>query len=202
MDLLTMLEITGVVTAILYLLFATRRMVVCWIFSIVSSILYFPVFWSSHLYADAVLQIYFVMASIYGWYSWYQPDQRHIEVVSWPSSRHLVIIGCILCCSFIAGTFLHIYTPARLFGYSDALISVTSVVVTILTARKVVESWWYWIVIDLIAAAIFSMRGLGITAGLYLLYSFLAMRALGEWRKAFTYTSNAKHSTVNENRTT
>jgi nicotinamide mononucleotide transporter len=75
-------------------------------------------------------------------------------------------------------------TAAGNLGYLDALVAVGSFMTTILTARKVVEGWWYWIVINILAVVLYTARGLDlVTIILYLTYAALSVRALLEWQQ-------------------
>lgn len=183
MELLKLIELLGVATALTYLVLVTKRRWIAWPFYIASSCLYTPVFWAADLYADAALQLYFVVMGLYGWQVW-KAEASEVAVVSMPLSSALRIAAAIVGVSVCAGYALS-FTRAGWFGYSDAFISIGSVVATYLTARKVLESWYYWIVIDLFATGVFGMRELDITVWLYLIYSLLAVRALLDWRAVF-----------------
>ncbi len=183
MEPLKLIELLGVATALIYLVLVTKRSWVAWPFYIASSCFYAPVFWVANLYADAALQLYFVAMGIYGWLAW-KAESTEIAVVSMPIASNLRIVAAIVGVSACVGYALSL-TPAGKFGYSDAFISIGSVVATYLTARKVLESWYYWIVIDLVATIVFGMRQLDITVWLYLVYTVLAVRALVVWRGVF-----------------
>jgi nicotinamide mononucleotide transporter len=72
--------------------------------------------------------------------------------------------------------------PPAMLPYVDALIAWGSVLATWMVARKLIENWWYWIVLDLAAAVLFARQGLVVTALLFLLYAGLAYRGLLQWR--------------------
>ncbi len=182
MELIKILELLGVATALAYLVLVTKRRWLAWPFYIASSCLYAPVFWSANLYADAALQVYFVVMGVYGWMSW-KAEAEEVSVVSSPIRRNLAVGAGILGVSALLGCVLS-FTRAGAFGYSDAFISVGSIVATYLTARKVLESWFFWIVIDVVATIVFVMRELDSTVWLYLLYSLLAVRAYFIWLRA------------------
>jgi nicotinamide mononucleotide transporter len=180
---LKLVEFLGVATAIAYLVLVTKRRWIAWPFYIASSCLYTPVFWAANLYADAALQLYFVVMGTYGWVAW-KGEAEEVAVVSMAIRRNVMTVAIIVVASAVAGYMLSL-TPAGSFGYADAFISMGSVVATYLTARKVLQSWYYWIVIDLVATVVFGMRGLDVTVWLYLMYTLLAVRALLVWNTAF-----------------
>lgn len=177
---LKLIELLGVTTAIAYLVLVTKRRWIAWPFYIASSCFYTPVFWAANLYADAALQLYFVAMGVYGWLAW-KAEASEVAVVSMPIVRNLCIAASIVGASVCVGYALS-FTRAGWYGYSDALISIGSVVATYLTARKVLQSWYYWIVIDVLATVVFGMRELDITVWLYGIYTLLAIRALIVWR--------------------
>ena len=183
MEPIEIIEILGVATALAYLVLVTKRRWIAWPFYIASSCFYVPVFWAANLYADAALQLYFVAMGVYGWIAW-RGEAEAVAVVSTPIQRNLSIAAVIVGASAVVGYALS-YTRAGWFGYSDAFISIGSVVATYLTARKVLEGWYYWIVIDIVAAIVFSLRELDVTVWLYLIYVLLAVRALLIWRAVF-----------------
>jgi len=177
-----MVELLGALLAVLYLVFVTYRWRVAWVVCIASSLLYVPVFWSSQLYADAALQVYFVGMALYAWWSWSgRPEE--VSVVRWTAPRHMGIIVVWLIATFVVGVALR-HTPAGIYAFPDAFISIGSVIATVLTARRVIENWWYWIVINALATAVFAMKGLSLTALLYAAYAALSVRGLAAWREA------------------
>ncbi len=185
MEPLKLIELLGVATALAYLVLVTQRRWIAWPFYIASSCFYTPVFWKAHLYADAILQLYFVGMGVYGWRTW-RSETEEVRVVSIPIRRNAFVAAAVLVAALVVGYALSL-TRAGLFGYSDAFISIGSVVATYLTARKVLEGWYYWIVIDLIATLVFGMRDLDITVWLYLIYTVLSVRALLIWRKTIRH---------------
>jgi nicotinamide mononucleotide transporter len=180
--LLSILEVLGVVTALVYLVLVTKRRWHAWPFYIASSCLYVPVFWYADLYADAALQIYFVAMGVYAWVAW-KGEAAQVAVASWPRRYHVAMCLGILVVAAGLGSLLSL-TSAGWFGYADALITVASVAATYITARKVLQGWLYWIAIDIAAVLVFGLRGLEATAWLYGVYAVLAWRALLAWRGA------------------
>jgi len=180
-ELLSILEVLGVVTALVYLVVVTKRRWIAWPFYIASSCLYAPVFWHADLYADAVLQIYFVGMGVYAWMVW-KGEAAQVRVASWPLRYNVAISIVIVMTAAVLGYLLS-YTSAGWFGYADALITVGSVVATFVTARKVLQGWLYWVAIDIAAALVFALRGLEVTVWLYAVYAVLAWRAFFVWRE-------------------
>lgn len=177
------IELAGTITALLYLLLVTHRYWISWVFYILSSILYVPVFWDANLYADAVLQLFFLGMGLYALLSWRKSDESSVSVIRWPF-KNVVIAGTVILLGGAAIGFFLSKTDAGGYAYFDATILVGSIITTILTAKKVYEGWWFWIAINCLATVIFGLKGLGFTTWLYGLYVILSVRAMFHWRKA------------------
>jgi nicotinamide mononucleotide transporter len=179
-----MLEIVAAATAVLYLLLITRRSWIAWPVYVASSLMYAPVFWSARLYGDAALQIYFVSVGLYAWRRW-SGAEGAIAIKRLGFGSHLWTVGWWLVTAAVLGLFLS-STPAGVLGYGDAFVTIGSIVATVLTARGVLENWLYWVAINGVATLTFGIRGLGVTAILYGLYTALALRGFYAWRRAET----------------
>ncbi len=187
MNLLSLLELAGLITALLYLLLVTEQRRSCWIYYITSSILYIPVFWQAHLYADATLQLYFVFMGFYAAITWNPLAAETIQISKIGSKASSKIALFIILAGLSLG-FVLSSTPAGKFAYADSLICIGSIVTTLLTARKVLECWYFWIVINLLATLTFAMKELNFTVVLYGIFFLLSIRALGKWRADYTST--------------
>ena len=141
-----------------------------------------PVFWNASLYADAALQIFFIGMGVFALLSWRNTEDSTVEIVRWSLRNVGYAAGGILLAGLTIGWFLS-KTDAGGYAYFDSLIMVGSVVTTILTARKIYEGWWFWIVINCLATAIFALKGLEVTAWLYGLFFVLSIRAMIHWKK-------------------
>ena len=100
----------------------------------------------------------------------------------WPARWHLAALGLV-----VAATLVNVRLmggdPRSLVPWADAFVAWGSVVATWLMTRKVLENWLYWIVFDLVAAALYFSQGFEATAGLFLVYVALAVRGFLEWRR-------------------
>ena len=179
------LEALAVVLALAYLLLAIRENRWCWPAGIGSSLLYFPVFYDAALYMEAGLQLFYVAMAVYGWWAWSPPASSRggaITIHRWPLRRHGVAVAVIAVLSLTSGWLLDRYTPAAA-PYLDSFVTWSAVLTTWMVARKVLENWLYWFVIDGVTLGLALQRGLHLTAALFLLY--LALVVIG-WRAWFT----------------
>lgn len=152
--------------------------------AIVQVVLSSYVFYTQRLYSDVILQVFFVVLNVYGWIHWAR-GRRESQL---PVTRLTAgaIVGWSL--STIAltaawGTFAKVQLNADA-PYIDGFILVGSLVAQWLTARKRLESWWLWIVVDLVAVPLYASRGLYFLSGLAAVFIVLCIMGLREWRQS------------------
>ena len=182
--LLNWIEITAVFLAILYLVLAVKQNILCWICGIISSILYFFIMRSAGLYMEAYLQIFYVFMGFYGWSQWQKVPKNNVnfEVNTWSQSQHFIALSIILILSFLSGTLLRNFTDAAL-PFMDALVTWGAVAATYMVAKKLLENWIYWLVIDSISILLFISRDLWLTAFLFCIYIVIIIFGYRLWSK-------------------
>lgn len=177
------LEWMAVLTGLLYVLLATGEDVWCWPFGILSSAIYIYINLGGHLYQDAILQSYYVLAGLYGWWAWSRPQAAvtTLHVHRLPLARHLPWFATGVVLTLLCGYLFS--KVGNSYPYVDAAVTVFSFIATYLTARKVLENWLYWIVIDLVAAPMYYLKELRLTTGLYLFFAVVAYYGYRQWKK-------------------
>ena len=184
--LLTLAEGTAVILAVLYLLLAVRQHILCWLCWIISSCLYLYVMYEAGLYMESMLQIFYIIMGFYGWSQWNRSgDQGSFQVNRWSPLNHLIAIAVILMLTFASGQVLELYTEAAM-PFIDALTTWGAVVTTYMVAKKLLENWIYWFVIDSISIYLFVSRELYFTAFLFLVYLFIIVIGYRSWREMET----------------
>lgn len=179
------LELVAVILAIAYLLLAIRQNIWCWFCAAVSTAIYIWLFVAARLYIESVLNgFYFVMA-IYGWTVWTsgRTEDHERPVVTWPLTTHLAAISAILVVSALNGYVLSLHTDAA-YPYIDSLTTWSAIWTTFLVARKVLENWWYWLVIDIVSVYIYWARDLQLTSLLFVIYVIMIPFGLISWRRS------------------
>lgn len=174
----------GVGFGTLYIVLAIRPHPACWIAGLISSLLFAVLFLCHTLYLESLLQIYYVVMAIYGWYRWCYggPNHSTLAISHWPQHQHLVLISVLLLATMLLGWGVAHASQAS-YPYLDALITLSSLAATYLSTQKVLENWLYWIVIDAIAVGLYLSKGLLMTAGLSLIYVVLAWQGYCRWRR-------------------
>lgn len=183
---LAMLEVVAVIFAVLYLVLAIRQNIWCWFCAGISSAVFVHLYWSTNLYMESALNVYYFSMAIYGWYQWSSTDLESagLPVSAWPLKTHLVAIAVILLLAAVSGSLLFAFTEAA-FPYFDSATTFAAIWATYLVARKILENWWYWLVIDVVSIFMFWARGLELTAILFVLYVGLIPLGIINWTRSY-----------------
>ena len=183
---MTPLEVVAVVMAILYLLLAIRENIWCWACAGVSTVIYVYLFLSAQLYMESALNVFYFGMAIYGWSIWYRgrTDGHELPVTKWTIPVHAYAIAAIIAASWISGYLLDTRTDAA-FPYIDSLTTWAAIWATFLVARKVLENWWYWLVIDIASIFIYWSRDLQLTSLLFVIYVIMIPFGLISWTRSW-----------------
>ena len=176
------MEILAVLLAILYLVLAVKQNILCWPAGILSSFLYLFIMYSAGLYMEAYLQIFYIFMGVYGWSQW-KSKQPEFIVNNWSTLNHFKAISLILLLALISGYLLDRYTEAAL-PFLDALTTWGAIFATYMVAKKLIENWIYWFVIDSISIFLFISRDLNLTALLFAGYLIIICFGYRSWSKA------------------
>ncbi len=178
------LELAGAITAALGIWLTTRRLLICWPVTLVSIFVYMVVFYRAGLLSDALLQVFFVIFTVYGWWHWWRGVRQEgvVRVVPLRPSSLMVAVALGIPGSFALGVLakhLHAALP-----YLDAVLMSYSLVATWWQARKHIANWWLWIVVDVVYIGEYIYKDLWPTALLYAGLVGLAVLGLRDWRRA------------------
>jgi nicotinamide mononucleotide transporter len=152
----------------------------------ISTAIYVYLFADAKLYMESFLNgFYFVMA-IYGWYVWHfgKSGDDQLPVSVWSRSTHAGALLAIAVISIASGYLLDRFTDAA-FPYIDSMTTWSAIWATFLVARKVLENWWYWLVIDAVSVFIYWARDLQLTALLFVIYVVLVPIGLLSWARSY-----------------
>jgi nicotinamide mononucleotide transporter len=182
----SVLETLAVVLAIAYLLLAIRENIWCWFFAGISTAIYVYLFITARLYMESALNVFYFAMAIYGWSVWYRgrTDDHELPVSKWAVSIHAYAIAAIIGASLVSGFLLDTRTDAA-FPYIDSLTTWAAIWATFLVARKVLENWWYWLVIDLASIFIYWSRDLQLTSVLFVVYVIMIPFGLISWTRTW-----------------
>ena len=176
------IEPAAVILAIAYLLLAVKQNISCWFAAFFSSLLYFFVMYSAGLYMEAGLQIFYCVMAVYGWTQWRTslPNNKKFLVKTWNRNQHIKAISLIILLALTSGWALEKFTNAAL-PFIDSLTTWGAIVTTYMVAKRLLENWIYWFVIDTISVFLFYSRGLFLTSILFFAYLIIIYFGYKSW---------------------
>jgi nicotinamide mononucleotide transporter len=186
------IEAVGTVLYLWSVWLIAKRKMLTWPIGILSVVLYALLFYQIRLYSDAIEQIYYIGASIYGWWHWSKAPRDHgtVSGVGFSGSRSILFyVVLTLFLSAVVGTIMsriHILAPVIFpeeasFPYLDAFTTIMSFTAMWLMARQRTESWIYWIIVDIIGIGLYYSKDVKFVALLYVILLVLASKGLVEW---------------------
>lgn len=178
-------EIVAVLLGLISVVLTTRQNVWCYPLGIISVFIYIFIFFEVKLYADMGLQVFFIVLQAYGWYEWLYGGAGHSALnVSWTTKRTYMFSALFtIAGTAMLGSALHRLTDASL-PYADSFLAVLSMVAQWMMAKKYIENWILWGVVNIGSIAMYGMKGLYVTMFLYAVYFFLALLGYAEWRRS------------------
>ncbi len=177
------LEIAANVITGASILLAGRNSVHTWWTGIVGCSLFGFVFFESRLYADVLLQTFFVGTSIVGWWQWlHGRGGEALPVTDLPPGRVLRQVAAGALGAFAYGLLLHRFTDA-FAPFLDSTVLAFSIVAQLLMMRRQVQNWPFWLLVNSIAIPLYASRGLYLTAALYAVYWINAVVSWRHWRR-------------------
>lgn len=178
------LEIAGVFATVVGIWLTTRRLLACWPVVLAADVIYLVVFYRARLFSDALLQVFFVAFTLYGWWHWWRGvcEEGEVRVVplsgrGWLAGLAAGAVGAVLL------GWLMVRAGAAL-PHLDAALTSYSLVASWWGARKHTANWWLWIAVDLVYIGEYLYKDLKPTAALYAGLVALAVLGLSDWRRA------------------
>ena len=188
-------ELIGTILYLWSVWLISKRRVLTWPVGIASVLLYMVLFYQIRLYSDAIEQVYYLGASVYGWIAWNKAPQAkgQIKDVAYGNIRSLwmwIIMTAVF--SLLAGSLMgrvHVLLPVLFpepasFPFLDALTTIMSFTAMWLMARKRIESWVYWIIVDVIGIWLYFVKDVRFISILYIILLIMAVNGLRSWHQA------------------
>ena len=151
-----------------------------------SSVLTIVVMFGARLYSEAALNVFYAAIAVYGWYQWRYGGRRsgesELPISVWPLKNHMLAIGGSVALSAALGWLMSRHTDAA-YPHLDAFVTVSSIVTTYMVARKLLENWLYWLVVDSLSMYLYWQRGLNLYVGLFGIYLVLVVIGLVRWHR-------------------
>jgi nicotinamide mononucleotide transporter len=179
-------EIVASLLGVGYILFASGESQWCWPLAFISTLIYTVLFWEGQLPMQAALNFYYMGMAVYGYLLWKRHGQQddNLSISSWSIKAQslFLILGLIL--TGITAQYLS-YIDASNSPYLDAGVTIFSVMNTWLMAKKVIQNWLYWTIIDGCAITLYIQSGYYATALLFAIYTVLAVMGYISWKQLF-----------------
>lgn len=191
MDIKLLLQIVGVALGLLYLYFEYKANIWLWIVGLIMPVVHGLLYYRSGLYADCAMEAYYILAGIYGLAVWLrrgangQPKSRitHATARVWGIAAVMYTVAHVVI-YYLLSTFTDSTVPAW-----DSFTTACSVVAYWMLSRKYVEQWLVWLVVDVVTVGLYIYKDIPLTAGLYALYSVLAVVGYMRWRRVVSAQS-------------
>ena len=178
-------EIIGTVLGVIGVWLMIRQNILGWPVGLVQVAVYAWVFFGARLYSDAILQVAFFLIQAYGWWHWRRgrtpAHELPVTQLGSAASAGAVVAGAVLTAGW--GTLMHRTTDAAL-PYWDAFILIFSLIAQWLQARKQLECWPGWLLVNTVAIGVYWVKDLRLTAGLYVIFWLMALWGWREWRNS------------------
>lgn len=176
----TLTEWMAVLTAIIYVVLASKQNKLCWLFGNLSVVLYTIICYENKLYVEIVLQVFYFTLGIFGWINWSKNIHLNIYKLKFKKLiKYLLIpIPFWITMSILFSRYTQASQPIL-----DSLITVYSILATWMTAKNYIENWLIWIVVNALAIFLYFNRALYLSSALYLLYCFIATYGYLGWKK-------------------
>lgn len=192
MNLGQIIEIIGVVVGLVYLYLEYKASIHLWIVSIIMPAIYLYIFFRAGLYADVGINLYYLLIALYGWAAWrysfrlFGKKDNHLKEelqISHATRKDWLKAGV----GYLAAQVAIAWALGRFTDSDvvivDSFVAALSIVGMWMLARKVIEQWWVWFVVDIVSVGLFIYKDLYFTAILYLLYAVIAVFGYRKWNK-------------------
>jgi len=180
---LTFTEALAATTGLVGVWLTTKQNIWCWPIALISIIASLFVFFSEKLYQDALLQVFYFALTIYGWYNWLHGGNNHqVLSISRISKKQLIVYLFILIVSVLSLSYIFKnYTDAAL-PFWDSISLAGGIIGTIWMAKKWIEHWLLWIVVDIICTGIYLYKGLTFFTIQFFIFTLLAIYGYYTWK--------------------
>lgn len=191
---LSYVELLGTVFGMLSVVLAARGHILTWPLGIVNEFFFFLLFYQVHLYSDMLLQVYFFVLTVYGWYHWNQQKTEDKVLVLSRKGRLswalVVMVSSLLLGVFVTSLYdqLHLLFPGwhaapPAYPWADAFTTMASVVATVLLARRYLETWVLWVLVDIVSIVLYLLKGIHLVAIEYGIFLLIASAGWYHWNQ-------------------
>ncbi len=224
MDTLTYAEIVATISSIACVWLSVRRNILTWAVGIVGILGFLYIFISVGLWGDASLQIVFLVQSFYGWWHWskvqkkvsvdsgalddlaalqaeapparFDKQNEGIHTLSAEEGTWSLLAFCVLFGMYTA--ILVRLADENSYPLLDSLVTSLSLVANVWLGRKILQSWYLWLIADVLLVVLCALKGLYISSAMYVVFLFLAAWGLLTWRREWAVLQNHQNQSTHE----
>lgn len=185
------LQLVGTTLGLLYLYLEYKASIWLWLIGLIMPLVHGMLYFSKGLYADAMMNAYYVLAGLYGWMVWKhkKPAGKQLAITHTPFPVGVKLAGVYVLLHVALFCFLYFCTDSKV-PLLDSFTTALSMVAMWMLSRKYVEQWLVWLVVDLVTVGLYFYKGIPITAGLYTIYCALAVAGYLRWKRMMLTPSN------------
>ncbi len=173
------------VSSLLYTILAAHRSIWCWGFGAIGSFFTLILCLQASLFSESILHVFYILAAVYGWYAWHS-DSNHgdkskvFTIQNMSGLLHFLIIAIGIILTLLLGRFWVQFGAA--LPYIDAFTTSFSFIATWLIAKRYLQNWLYWIIIDAVSVGVYYSRDMKLLSVLFFIYTFLAVYGYFKWK--------------------
>lgn len=183
-------EIIATIAGLLGVWLTSRQHIACWPVALVSIVFSLFVFYSERLYQDAVLQVFYLVMTLYGWYNWLYGGKNHTRLhvsrMEHPTRYAYLAGGGV---AILASGYWFSQNTDAVLPYWDAISLIGGIIGTVWMTRKWIEHWILWVVIDVVCTGIYFSRNLYFFTFQYFIFTLLALYGWHTWKKELSPTT-------------
>lgn len=200
---LSYVELIGTVFGMASVWFSTQQSILTWPCGIINIIFFIALFFQVQLYADVLLQLYYFVMSIYGWFNWKKQFQQHQNIrilsnhqrIQWSLLLLLVTALSWWTISHIHQWLPKIFTIPAAYPLLDSAIAVMSIIAMVFMAKRILENWILWLFVNILCVYVYAAKQILFTSIEYGLFFILALIGFYQW-------VNSMHQQKEENANT
>ena len=179
------LEITAVVFGLLSVWFSKNNNILVFPTGMISTFIFIYLLYKSVLLGDMMINAYYFIMSIYGWYVWTREENNSITLISRINSKekNICILIFIFSLIFVYSIYVYFDKWNSLTAYIDNLSTAIFFVGMWLMAKRKIENWIFWIIGDIISVPLYFYKGFTFTSLQYLIFTFIAIAGYYSWKK-------------------
>ena len=187
------LEITAVIFGLLSVWYAKKDNILVFPTGLVSTFIYAYLLWKWELLGDSMINVYYFIMSIYGWYHW---TRKNGDVVEFPISvmtikeKYIAIVIFVSTLIFVILVYFYFNKFTNWYNYVDTLLTAIFFVGMWLMAKRKIENWIFWIIGDIISIPLYFAKGFTFTSFQYLMFTIVAVYGFIEWKKNLNNSQN------------